>query len=169
MASSAVHCSDTQYCILTGWYIGLGQSYWGMLLSNLLPLHFPLSAPEHWYLGGSLGHLNEKRYRQLELPLHLPWNAPIHKKSPGDLIKSIPILQALIYRQMLYYKWYVESVTVWNVMRLSQLLKGAVGTTLCQNETELKFSMEISTRIHPHNKQGKSDWLNLHITDIYFL
>ncbi len=53
--------------------------------------------------------------------------------------------------------------------RKYQSLKGAVGATLCQNEAELKFSMEISTRIHQQNKQGKSGRLNLLITDIYFL
>ena len=29
-----------------------------------------------------------------------------------------------------------------NTQHFSQVLKGAVGTTLCQNEAELKFSME---------------------------
>ena len=46
------------------------------------------------------------------------------------------------------FKWLPVSVCNWNMMhvpgyRFSQVLKGAVGTILCQNEAELKISMEI--------------------------
>ncbi len=41
------------------------------------------------------------------------------------------------------------------VMRLSQVLKGAVGTTLCQNEAELIFQMEIDHQISTTDKAGQ--------------
>ena len=41
------------------------------------------------------------------------------------------------------------------VSRLSQVLKGAVGATLCRNEAELKFLMEI---YHIENYTSASFW-----------
>ena len=43
------------------------------------------------------------------------------------------------------------------ILHLSQLLKGAVVVTHCQNEAELKFSMEIDHQISLTEQQGKSD------------
>ncbi len=51
-------------------------------------------------------------------------------------------------------------------MRLSQVLKGVVGTTLCQNEAELKFSMEINHQISSTGQAGKIRLTELLINDI---
>ena len=46
--------------------------------------------------------------------------------------------------------WLVYKLTV----RFCQVLKGAVGTTLCQNEAEVKFQLEIDHQISPTEKVG---------------
>ena len=51
-------------------------------------------------------------------------------------------------------------------IRFSQVLKGAVGTTLRQNEAELKFSMEIDHQISSTNQAGKIRLAELIINDI---
>ncbi len=44
-----------------------------------------------------------------------------------------------------------------SLSRLSQVLKGAVGTTICQNEADVKCQMDIDSHISlTLNKQGKS-------------
>ena len=44
------------------------------------------------------------------------------------------------------------------LVRLSQLYKGAVGATLCQNEAELKISKEIDYQISFTDQAGKIWW-----------
>ncbi len=61
-------------------------------------------------------------------------------KSPWTWVCSRPMGTRYC---LLLYKMLSRSLCR-NLHRFSQVLKGAVGTTLCQNEAELKFSMEIS-------------------------
>ena len=47
-------------------------------------------------------------------------------------------------------------------MRFCQVLKGAVGTALCQNEAEVKFHMEINHHISSTEQAGK-----IRLTELY--
>ena len=71
---------------------------------------------------------------------HWHWYLPITRSRPS----SFPGLTTLKKHRFHHDRKY-------------QSLKGAVGATLCHNEAEVKFPMEISPRFHPQNKQGKSD------------
>ena len=57
----------------------------------------------------------------------------------------------------------------WLWIRFRQVLKGAVGTTLHQNEAELKISMEIDHQISFTDQTGEIRLTELIINDIYFL
>ena len=48
-----------------------------------------------------------------------------------------------------------QGVSYIYVMRLSQLLKGAVVVTLCQNEAEVKCQMDIDSHISLTEQAGK--------------
>ena len=53
-----------------------------------------------------------------------------------------------------------------SIRRFSQVLKGAVGKTLYQNEAELKFSMEIDHQISSTDQAGKVRLTELIINDM---
>ena len=67
---------------------------------------------------------------------------------------TFPSITLLLVTQN-FERWSSSRVIEAKVQRLSQLLKGAVVVTLCQNEAEVKCQMDIDCHISLTEQAGK--------------